>query len=103
MCIIHACIDGIRVIFPLLASRQKQLTNNNNDDDDLYSTHIHQLLVLKAHCYPCSSGARIIPETISAPRGVYSSIAAITAHTGLIRHNNLTGTHLLLGGEKQLW
>ena len=39
-------------------------------------------MVLKAHYYPCSSGSYIIPETISAPCGVYSSIAAITAHIG---------------------
>ena len=41
------------------------------------------------------------------PGGVCSSIAAITAHIGLIKHNSqltaLTGAHLLLGGEKQLW
>ena len=31
-------------------------SSNNNNNDDLYSARIHQLLVLKVHYYPCSSG-----------------------------------------------
>ena len=46
---------------------------------DSYKAHIsYQLDQGAVHYYPCSSGAEIIPETISAPWGVYSSIAAIS-------------------------
>ena len=62
-------------------------------------------MVLKAHYYPAHKGSYIIPETISAPWGVYSSIAAITAHIGpgLIRANSaLTGTHLTPGWREAI-
>ena len=51
---------------------------------DLYSARIHQLSGAQGALLPLLIRLYIIPETISAPWGVYSSIAAITAHIGLI-------------------
>ena len=67
---------------------------SNNNSMDLESACIHQTGAHGAlHYYPCSSGVLIIPETVSAAGGVYSSIAAILAHIGQIKHNNQLYPH----------
>ena len=57
---------------------------------DLYSTCIHQLLVLKAHYIitPAHQAHKSFLKPSRLPGGVHSSIAAITVHIGLIKHNN---------------
>ena len=56
---------------------------------DLYSARIHQLSGAQGALLPLLIRLIIIPETISAPWGVYSSIAAITAHIGPVLINQL--------------
>ena len=73
---------------------------------DLYSARIHQLSGAQGALLPLLIRLiYIIPETISAPWGVYSSIAAITAHIGPGLINQLCPHRYPfkpLGGEKQL-
>ena len=66
---------------------------------DLYSARIHQLSGAQGALLPML--LRLI-RLINHSWGVYSSIAAITAHIGPINQPALTGTHLTPGWKEAI-